>query len=83
MVDELVAEAKAANEAKAAYDAHMARVRELLPIVRKQRKDLTVVQLETMIDRAYDRGTISRYTAEAAGTTRGTTKPRTQKRAKS
>ena len=68
MVEELVAEAAAANKAKAAYDAHLKRVRELLPIVRKERPDLTVVRLEAMIGRAYDRGTISRYTAEAAGT---------------
>jgi len=82
VVDELVAEAAAANEAKKAYDAHMKRVRELLPVVRKERKDLTVVELETMIGRAYDRGTISRYTAEAAGTAKGATKPRGKRTAK-
>jgi hypothetical protein len=75
VVDELVAEAKAANEAKAAYDHHMKRVRELLPEARV-RSGLSVVELEARIGRAYDRGTISRLTAEAAGTAR----PKTPKR---
>lgn len=68
MVEELIAEARAANEAKAAYEAHISRVRELLPVVRVKDPTLTVVKLESMIGRAYDRGTISRLTAAAAGT---------------
>ena len=79
MVDELIAEAKAANEAKALYDRHIGRVRELLPEVRVTRPELTVEQLEEMIGRAYDRGTISRLTAEAAGTS----KPKTQRKPRS
>lgn len=70
MLDELVAEAKAANEHKRLYEQHIARVRELLPVARVQRPDLSVVDLEAKIERAYDRGTISRLTAEAAGTAR-------------
>ena len=69
MVDELAAEAKAANEAKKAYDAHLKRVRELLPVARVE-GNLSVVELEDLIGRAYDRGTISRITAAAAGTSR-------------
>lgn len=71
MLDELVAEAEAANEAKKAYDAHMKRVRQLLPDARVKGKK-TVVELEEMIGRAYDRGTISRITAAAAGTSKKT-----------
>jgi hypothetical protein len=70
VVDELVAEARAANEAKAAYEKHIRRVRELLPVVRVQKPELTVVEIERLTGRAYDRGTISRLTAEAAGTAR-------------
>jgi hypothetical protein len=79
VVEELVAEAKAANEAKAAYDRHMKRVRELLPRARIE-SGLSVVELEAAIERAYDRGTISRLTAEAAGTARPKdAKPRTRR----
>jgi hypothetical protein len=70
VLDELVAEARAANVHKAAYDKHIGRVRELLPILRVQRPEMSVVEIEAAIERAYDRGTISRYTAEAAGTAR-------------
>lgn len=80
MLDELVAEAMAANEAKAAYEKHIARVRELLPIARVERPDLTVVQIEEKIGRAYDRGTISRLTAEAAGTSRPKPAPRRRRK---
>jgi hypothetical protein len=83
VLDELVAEAAAANEAKAVYEKHIARVRELLPVVRVQKPELTVVQLEAKIGRVYDRGTISRLTAEAAGTSRPKTarKPTRRRRA--
>lgn len=80
VVDELVAEARAANEAKAAYERHIGRVRELLPVARVERPDLTVVELEKLIERAYDRGTISRITAEAAGTKRPRPAAKTRRR---
>lgn len=69
MVQELKAEAEAANRAKAEYDQHMRRVRELLPVARIQH-GMSVVELEELIGRAYDRGTISRLTSKAAGTSR-------------
>lgn len=68
---ELVAHAKAASRAKATYDREMAHVRRLLPVVRAADPDrLKVVKLESMIEHVYDRGTISRLTAKAAGRTR-------------
>ena len=71
MVDELVAEAKAAKRAEAAYRRHMERVRLLLPQVRAEDvKKYGPATLEEMIGKVYDRGTISRLTAEAAGTSR-------------
>jgi hypothetical protein len=70
VLEELIAEAKAANAAMAAYKQHIGRVRELLPVVRVEKPELTVVQIEEKIGRAYDRGTISRLTAEAAGKAR-------------
>jgi hypothetical protein len=70
VLDELVREASAANEAKAAYEKHIKRVRELLPAARVEHPELSVIDLEAKIGKAYDRGTISRLTAEAAGTTR-------------
>lgn len=78
MTKELEAEAQAAKEAKAVYDAHMERVRELLPVVRVQ-TGMSVVKLEELVGRVYDRGTISRLTSKAAGTTR---KPGTHRRAR-
>ena len=71
MVDELVAEAKAARRAEAAYERHMARVRLLLPQVRAEDpKKYGPATLEEMIGKVYERGTISRLTAEAAGTSK-------------
>lgn len=75
MLDELVKEASAANEAKAAYEEHIKRVRELLPAARVQHPELSVIDLEAKIGKAYDRGTISRLTSEAAGTSRPKGKP--------
>ena len=73
MVDELVAEAKAARRAEAAYERHMARVRALLPQVRAEDpKKYGPATLEEMIGKVYERGTISRLTAEAAGTSKKT-----------
>jgi len=74
MVDELLAEARAAKRAQAAYERHMKQVRELLPIVRAENVKLYgPAKLEEMIGKLYDRGTISRLTAEAVGTSK---KPR-------
>jgi hypothetical protein len=69
MLDELVAEARAAKRAEAAYRRHRRRVRELLPVVRVQ-ENLGPLELEEMIGKVYDRGTISRLTARAAGTSK-------------
>jgi hypothetical protein len=69
VVDELVAEARAARRAEAAYKKHLKRVRELLPVVRV-RENLGPLELEAMIGKLYDRGTISRLTADAAGTSK-------------
>ena len=68
MVDELVREARAARRAEAAYRKHADRVKELLPLVRAEdvRKYGPAV-LEEMIGKLYDRGTISRLTAERVG----------------
>ena len=71
MVDELVREAKAAKRAEAAYQRHLRRVRELLPVVRAEDvKKYGPATLEEMIGKVYDRGTISRLTAEAVGTSK-------------
>ena len=73
MVDELVREAKAAKRAEAAYKRHMERVRLLLPQVRAEDvKKYGPATLEEMIGKVYERGTISRLTAEAAGTSKKT-----------
>ena len=70
MVDELVAEAKAAKRAKAAYERHMARIRVLLPVSAPRTEEVRPGGLEGMIFEVYERGTISRITAEAAGTSK-------------
>jgi hypothetical protein len=72
LVDELVTEAKAARRAKAAYDRHMERVRKLLPQVRAEdtEREYGPARLEELIFKLYDRGTISRLTADAAGTSK-------------
>lgn len=46
------------------------RIDELLVRVRRERPDLSLVDIETLIGRYYDRGTISRKTAAAIGTSR-------------
>jgi hypothetical protein len=76
MVDELVAAAKAAKRAEVAYEKHMRRVRELLPVVRAEDvKTYGPAKLEEMIGKLYDRGTISRLTAEAVGVSKNAKKP--------
>lgn len=68
MVDELLKEARAAKRAEAAYKRHAGRVKELLPIVRAEDVDkYGPAVLEEMIGKLYDRGTISRLTAEKVG----------------
>lgn len=68
MVDELVKEARAALRARAAEKRHSDRVKELLPIVRAEDVDkYGPAVLEEMIGKLYDRGSISRWTAEAVG----------------
>ena len=72
MVDELLAEVRAAKRAKAAYDRHMEKIRDLLPVVRATNvKKYGPATLEEMIGKLADeRGTISRLTAEAVGTSK-------------
>jgi hypothetical protein len=68
MVDELVREAKAALRARAAYERHAERVRDLLPVVRAEDVDrYGPAVLEEMIGKLYERGTISRLTAGPVG----------------
>lgn len=71
VVEELVTRAKAAKRHQAAYEREMARVRALLPVVRAlDPKKYGPKTLESMIEGTLERGTISRLTAEAAGTSR-------------
>ena len=71
LVAELLREAKAAHRAMTAYEQHAKRVKELLPAVRaKNVKRYGPAQLEGMIGKLYDRGTISRLTAERVGTSK-------------
>jgi hypothetical protein len=68
MVDELVREAKAALRAEAVAKKHRDRVKELLPVVRAEAVDeYGPAKLEELIGKLYDRGTISRLTAEHVG----------------
>jgi hypothetical protein len=68
MVDELAREAKAALRAEAVAKKHRDRVKELLPIVRAEDVDkYGPAALEALIGKLYDRGTISRLTAEHVG----------------
>ncbi len=76
MVDELVKEARAAKRAEAAYKRHAANVKKLLPVVRAENVDkYGPAVLEAMIGKLYDRGTISRLTAEAVGRSKPKTAP--------
>jgi hypothetical protein len=68
MVDELAREARAALRAEAVAKKHRDRVKELLPIVRAEDVDkYGPAALEDLIGKLYDRGTISRLTAEHVG----------------
>jgi hypothetical protein len=62
VVDELLAEVKAARRAQTAEKRHTDRVKELLVAVRVARPDLGIADIEEMIGRFYDRATISRIT---------------------
>jgi hypothetical protein len=71
VVEELVARARSAKRHYTAYERDMERVRELLPVVRaRDPKKYGPKTLEEMIENMLERGTISRLTAEAAGTSR-------------
>ena len=71
MVEDLKARARSARRHLDAYEREMKEIDLLLPIVRVQSKgELGPRKLEEMILGLYDRGTISRKTAEAAGTSR-------------
>jgi hypothetical protein len=67
VVDELLAEVDAARRAGAEHDRHHARVKELLVEVRRKRPDLGVADIEQLINRYFDRGTISRITVPELG----------------
>jgi hypothetical protein len=71
VVDELVAHARAAKRARLTYEREMEQVRALLPVVRvSDPKKYGPRKLENLIEGELERGTISRLTAEAAGTSR-------------
>jgi len=67
-VEELLAEVKAARRADSARRRHTDRIKELLIQVRRERPDLSVVEIEDMIGRFYDRSTISRLTSSVLTT---------------
>lgn len=69
MVEEAAARAKSAKRHLAAYEADMKRIRELLPVLRVD-AGLGPKEIEELLDGVYERGTISRRTAAAAGTSR-------------
>jgi hypothetical protein len=71
VVEEAAALGKSARRHLAQYEADMARLRELLPLLRTEAK-LGPKEIEELIGGVYERGTISRRTAEAAGTSRKT-----------
>jgi hypothetical protein len=73
VVDEAKARARSAKRHLAAYEADMARIRELLPVLRVEER-MGPKDIETLIEGVYERGTISRYTAAAAGTARNADK---------
>ena len=70
MVDELLAEVRAARRADAARERHTGRIKELLVQVRRERPDLGLADIEELIGRYYDRATISRVTVPKLGADR-------------
>lgn len=77
MVDDLKAEVRAARRADAAYKRHTDKIKELLVQVRLEKPELGLADIEAMIDRFYDRATISRVTVPQLGERR--TRKRTRK----
>ncbi len=67
MVDDLLTEVRAARRTGAAHERHHARVKELLVKVRRERPDLGLADIEELIDRYFDRATISRITVPELG----------------
>jgi hypothetical protein len=67
VVEDLLAEVRAARRTGAAHERHHARVKELLVQVRRERPDLGLADIEQLIDRYFDRGTISRITVPELG----------------
>lgn len=71
MTDELEARAKVAKRHLDAYEREMAEIRKLLPAIRAEDpRKYGPRRLEGMVLGLIERTTISRMTAEAAGTTR-------------
>jgi len=69
VVDEAVARARSAKRHLAAYNADIARLNELLPVLRVE-KGLGPKDIETLLEGVIERGTISRRTAAVVGTAR-------------
>ena len=67
VVQELLAEVKAAREAQTERDAHHERVKELLVRARRERPDLGPADLEELTGKYFDRATISRITVPELG----------------
>lgn len=65
MEQELLDEVAAARAAEKAREEHSARVRELLIQLRTERPDMRLYEIEELIDRFYERASISRFTAHA------------------
>jgi hypothetical protein len=65
VVQELLAEVAAARKAREQDKQHSARVRELLVVLRQEKPDMTLPEIEDLIERFYERASISRYTAHA------------------
>lgn len=70
VVDQLLAEVRAARRADAARERHTRRIKELLVQVRRERPDLGLADIEELIGRYYDRATISRETVPHLGADR-------------
>ena len=62
--------ARSVKRHKAAYDAALKELKELLPVLRTQGDKPGPKEIEALLEGALDRGTISRETAAAAGTSR-------------
>lgn len=67
MTDQLVAEVEAARRAAEERKRHTDRIDKLLVQLRREKPDMTLPEIEKLIDRFYDRATISRKTHPALG----------------